>query len=242
MKILTLIAALACCLSCSSMRPVAKTPPPPAANGLRIEYVDLLPQTELHILGAYFKEGTPRTGIEGYLGTASADYRARLTRGLQLVGEESNVSAFPSDQFPPRELIRSSQRRHRKYRFYYAIVFTQKGSVSNSVLLGANSQQEIDRLGAQLLAAPDSICTGNAPHCTIFPKTCTVSVAMQIVVNGVPRTIGWRSPLTAVTPGAHHIELTRRSQAGNLETITIDTTNPGATRTILLPGDRVKWE
>jgi hypothetical protein len=241
MKILTLTAALACCLSCTPKRPVAKTPPPPA-NGLRIEYVDLLPQTELHILTAYFKEGAPRTGIEGYLGTASAEYRARPTGGLELTREESNVAAFPADQPPPRELIRPSQRRHRKYRFYYAVVFTQKGSASNSVLLGANSADDIERLGAQLLAEPDSICSGDSPHCTIFPKTTTVSVAMQIFVNGTPKTVQWRTNLASVTPGARHIEITRRSAVGRLTATVINMADPAAVRTFLLPGDQVKWE
>jgi hypothetical protein len=242
MKITALIAALACCLSCTHQRPIAKAPPAPAANGPRVEYVDLLPGTELQILSAYFKEGAPRTGIAGYLGTASADYRARPTRGLQLVREESNVPAFPSGQPPPRELIRSSQRRHRKYRFYYAIVFSQKGSASNSVLLGANSQEEIERLGAQLLASPDSICAGDSPHCTIFPKTTTVSVAMQIFVNGIPKTVQWRAVLSSVTPGARRIQVTRRSATGRFTATMIDMADPAAVRSVLLPGDQVSWE
>jgi hypothetical protein len=242
MKILTLAMALTFGVSCATRRPGAKVPPPASTMASRVEYVDLLPQTELHILTAYFKEGAPRTGIEGYLGTESADYRARVSRGLQLVREESQVATHPADQPPARELIPLSQRRHRKYRFYYAVVFARKGSTNSSVLLGANSQEEIERLGTQLLADPDSVCAGGSPHCTIFPKTTTVSVAMQIFVNGTPKIVQWRTILASLTPGAHRIEVTRRSATGRVTATMIDMADPAAVRSVLLPGDQVKWE
>jgi hypothetical protein len=163
-------------------------------------------------------------------------------RGLWPLGAQTPLAKRPNDQPSAQALIRPSERRHRKYRFYYAVVFTQKGTAGGPVLLGASSLVELDRLGTQLLAEPHSICGDKSPHCTVFPNTCTVSLEMQVVVNGATRTVPWRSILASVASGARHIELVRRSGVDRFTSLSIDTADPEAVRIALSPGDQVSWE
>ena len=197
---------------------------------------------ELRIENAYFEQGAPRQGFSGYLGTEIARYQVRRDRGLGSLGVQTPLAQRPSNQPSAQELIRPSQRRYLKYRFYYAVVFTRKGAVGGPVLLGAPSLVELDRLGKQLLAEPDSICGDRSLHCTVFPHTCTVSLEMQIVVNGATRTVPWRSILASVAPGARHIELVRRSGVNRFASQSINAADPGAVRIALSPGDQVNWE
>src|SRR5258708_3696708 len=144
---------------------------------------------ELRIENAYYREGEPKRGIAGFLGTEIAHYQVRANRGLRLMSVESAVVRRPRDQGPVQELIRASQGNFRKYRYYYAVVFNKRGGIRGSVLLGGGSIEEIERLGVRLVADPDLICGGESRHCTVFPEACTVE--MEIVVNGVARVVPW---------------------------------------------------
>jgi len=196
---------------------------------------------ELKIENTYFDPATPRQGLSGYLGTEIARYQVSPGRGLSPLGVQTPLAKRPSDQPSAQDLIRPLQRRHRKYRFYYAVVFIRKGTAGGSVLLGASSLGELDRLSAELLAAPDSICGDRSRHCTVFPSTCTVSLEMQIVVNGQKRSVPWRSTLASVVPGARHIELMRQTGAKHVTSQSINPADPEAARATLLPGDQVDW-
>ena len=121
-------------------------------------------------------------------------------------------------------------------------MFTQKGTAGGPVLLGASSLGELDRLGAELLVAPDSICGDRSLHCTVFPHTCTVSLEMEIVVNGQKRNVPWRSTLASVAPNARHIELMRRLGANHVTSQSINPADPEVARAALLPGDQVNWD
>jgi hypothetical protein len=203
--------------------------------------VDLVPHMELRIENAYYRDSMPKRGTAGYLGTATARFEVRGRSGLLLLSVQSALTRPPRDQPPVQELILPSQRRYRLYRFFYAIVFNQRGNLHGSVLLGARSQDEIDRLSERLRMEPDAVCGGASAHCTVFPEMCTVSIDIQILVNGVARTVLSGSPLSSVAPGAKHVALLRLS-GGHLEPFKIDSADPGALRTPLLPGDQVKWE
>jgi hypothetical protein len=240
MKLSLLLGALLLCMSCANHRPLSSSSilGPHAPQG---SWVDLLPQMELKIENAYFDPATPRQDPSGYLGTEIARYQVGPGRGLWPLGMQTPLAMRPKNQPSAQELISHSRRRHRKYRFFYAVVFTQQGTEGGSVLLGGSSLGELDRLSAELLVAPYSVCGERSRHCTVFPNTCTVSLEMQIVVNGQKRSVPWRSILASVVPGARHIELMRGSGANHVTSQSINPANPEEVRTALLPGDQVHW-
>ena len=204
-------------------------------------WLDLRPQMELRIENAYYREGAPKHGLAGFLGTEIARYKVQPKGGLRLISLQSGVAQRPGDQPPVQELIRASQSHHRYYRFFFAIVFRQKGESRGSVLLGAASIAELDRLAAQLLTQPESICDGRSVHCTVFPEACSVAAEIEIVVNGAPRNVAWGSLLASVAARPRHIELLR-IHSGRLTPVEIDPSDSNALRLPLLPGDQITWE
>jgi hypothetical protein len=201
-------------------------------------WVDLQAEMGLQVENAYFKEGAPRHGLAGFIGTEVAQYRARTGGGLRLISVESNVAQRPKDQPPVSKLIPVSVARYRYHRLFYQVIFRSKGATQGAVLLGAGSKSELEQLGAQLLTDPDSVCSGQLVHCTVFPEACSVSVEMEIFVNGSPRSIIWGSLLASVAAQPRGLELLRR-YAGHLAPVKIDSTDLNALRLPLLPGDRV---
>lgn len=230
--------ALTLCLlssiSCARRQHLGPVPvPPPDRN-----YVDLRPQEELRVENAYYKKGASRQGLQGFLGTEIARYKVR-SKGLRLISVQS-MKNRPVEQLPVQRLISAPKKRYRNYRFFFEIVFKQNSHRQGSVLLGANSQAEIDRLTSQL-ARPEAVCNDRSTHCTVFPEACSVSIEMNIVVNGKPRTVFWGSVLASVVESPRHLELLRLS-AGRLLPVEIDSQDPNALRLPLLPGDHINWE
>ncbi len=202
-------------------------------------WMDLHPWMELSIENAYYKEGAPKRGLDGFLGTEIARYQVRPQGGLRQLSVQS-MKQRPTDQAPVQHLIGGPQKHYRYYRFYSAIVFKRNGRTSGSVLLGANSTAELDRLAAQLLAEPASVCADKSAHCTAFPESCSVSIEMEIVVNGAPRTVMWGSLVGSVAIHPTHVELLRL-YAGRPTPVEIDPSDPNALRLPLLPGDKLTW-
>ena len=101
----------------------------------------------------------------------------RANRELRPLIGEASLAVRPSNQLAAQELIQPPQRRHGKYRFYYAVVFRQKGRASSSVLLGGSSINEIETLGAELLAFRDSIV---APDRFTAPFSHIVALSRSI--------------------------------------------------------------
>lgn len=203
-------------------------------------WMDLHPWMELDIENAYYKQGAPKRGLDGFLGTESVRYQVGPQGGLRQLSVQS-MKQRPADQPPVQQLIGGPQRRYHYYRFYSAIVFKRNGRTSGSVLLGANSTADLERLAAQLLAAPASVCSDKSTHCTVFPEACSVSVEMEIVVNGANRTVMWGSLLGSVANHPRHFELLRL-YAGRPTPVEIDPGDPAVLRLPLLPGDRISWE
>lgn len=191
---------------------------------------------EMRIEQAYY-----RNGKTGYLGTNIARYQVRPRGGLRLVQVETNVTAGPASDRRVQDLIRGSQRRARYYRYYYAVVFNQKDDTRGSVVIGASSIPELDRLGVQLLADPESVCGSKSPHCTAFPDSTIVSLQMSIVVNGTPRVVAWGSSIATVAARPKHVELLRL-YSGRLTPVEIAPDDPAALRLPLLPGDRLTFD
>jgi hypothetical protein len=204
-------------------------------------WVDLRPKMGLRVENAYFREGAPKRGIDGFIGTEVAQYRARTRGGLQLIAVESNVPHRPKDQPAVQNLLPAPIESYTHHRFLNQVTFRSKGEVRGAVLLGASTKKELDQLGAQLLIDPDSVCSAQFVHCTIFPEACTVSLQIEIVVNGAPRTVLWGSPLGTIVEHPRRLELLRR-YAGHLVPVEMDSGDSDALHLPLLPGDHVNWE
>jgi hypothetical protein len=168
-----LLAAILLSASCAR-RPVAIVTPA-SVKATQSNWVDLRPQMQLRVENAYYQDGLPKHGINGYLGTETAHYQVRV-RGLRLLSVENVLKPHPREQPPVQELIPASQRRYAHYRYFYAVVFNHRGNLRGSVLLGAQSLEEIDRLSALLMTQPESVCDGASPHCIVFPEMCTASI------------------------------------------------------------------
>ena len=200
-------------------------------------WVNLGPLMGIQIENAYYQNGMPARGLEGFLGTEIARY-AVTARGLQLVSVHS-MEQLPEGAVPVQKLISPQQTKFRYYRLYFEIMFPS-GNAHGSVLLGANSADELEQLSSQL-SHPETVCNRNSTHCTVFPEVCSVSVEMKIVVNGKSETVIWGSSLASVIAGKpQHLEM-KRLYAGRLTPVKIDGGDPDALRLPLLPGDHVSW-
>ena len=208
----------------------------PRAGAAQSGWVDLEPAMQLRIQNAVYRDGFPKHGADGYLATETAHFEVR-GRGIRLLSVEDMLKPHPREQAPASELIPASRRGLAHYRFFYAVVFNHRGNVRGSVLLGAASVEEIERLSEKLVTDPDSVCGPDTSRCTVFPEMCTVSIEIRIFVNGAPRLVSWGSSLTNVVRGAHHVELQRRGAASRK----IDPGDFRAMHTPLLAGDRITW-
>jgi hypothetical protein len=202
-------------------------------------WMDLRPGMELRIEDAYYRPGMSRRGLNGFLGTEIARYKLQSHGGLQLLSVQS-MKDRPNDQPPVQRLISLSEQRHEYFRFYYEVFFGRSGNSRGSVLLGANAKDEIDRLAAELMRDPDSICDVRSTNCAVFPEACSVSVEMGIVVNGSRRDVIWGSVLSDVVDHPHHLELLRIYN-GRLTPVRVDVNDARALQLPLLPGDHMKW-
>jgi hypothetical protein len=207
----------------------------PGRNGM-----DLHPQMELRIENAYYQEGMPKRGLNGYLGTEIAHYRVRPEGGLKLLSIQS-MKERPADQAPVQELISAVQQHYHYYRFYFEILFRKSSTNRGSVLLGANSQEELSRVAALLTTQPDVACESKSAYCTVFPEACSVSVEMEIVVNGKSKSVIWGSSLGRVITNPRQIRL-RRLNDGRLVPVQVDPLDTNALKLPLLPGDRIEWK
>lgn len=200
-------------------------------------WIDLEPLMELRIENAYYEPGAPRRGLTGFLGTEVARYLVR-SHGLVLVSVHP-MSNRPKDQIPVQDLISQSKTNFSRYRLYYEVVFSQRDHTHGSVLLDAESQAEIDALSAQL-SHPETVCSQGSTHCIVFPDACSVSVEMEVIVNGKPESVLWGSTLGSIAKQPHRLEM-KRLYAGELRPVRIDETDPKSLLLPLLPGDRIAW-
>ena len=209
----------------------------PAASA----WVELRPGMALRIENAYYREGSPRRVLADFLGTEVAHYQVRPGGRLRLLSIDSDVHQQPADQPAVQRLIPQSQAGYRHHRFFYEILLNRKAELRGAVLLGAQTTGELERLAGQLVVDPGSVCNGSAPRCTVFPEKCTVSLEIEIAVNGAPRTVLWGSFLSSVAPRPRHVELLRLYR-GRMTPVMIDASDAAALRLPLLPADRIRWD
>jgi hypothetical protein len=194
-------------------------------------WVDLRPLMELRIENAYYQPGASRQGLKGFLGTEVARYEVRA-KGLRLISVTSMEHRPPRD-LPVQQLTAPRAMRWRSYRFYYEVFFPGSKDSHGSVILGADSMAEMQRLSEQM-SRPESVCYLGAAHCTVFPQACTVSLEMRVTVNGKSRSANWGSLLGNIRQDLRQVEVKRR-YAGRLVPVKINPLDPGDLRLPLLP-------
>lgn len=200
--------------------------------------MDLRPLMELRIENAYYKPGAQRRGLEGFLGTETAHYEV-TENGLRLLSFQP-MQNRPESDAPVQNLIAPIQGRYRYHRLFYEVFFRRRNDARGSVLLGANSMDALERLSAEM-TEPESVCNSTSTQCTVFPEACTVSVEMQIVVNGKRKTVIWRTVLAdVVTAPARRVQV-ERLYRGRLRQIEVDPQDSEDLQLPLLPGDRVSF-
>ena len=200
-------------------------------------WIDLEPLMELRIENAYYEPGAPRTGLAGFLGTEVARYMVG-SHGLALVSVQP-MSDRPKDQVPVQGLISKAKTKFRNYRLYYEVVFARRNHSHGSVLLGADSEAEIEALSAQL-SHPELVCSQRSSHCIVFPEACSLSVEMKVIVNGKPESVLWGSTLASIAKQPRHLEM-KRIYAGQLKPVRIDANDSKSLLLPLLPGDQIVW-
>ncbi len=203
-------------------------------------WVELRRLTQLRVENAYFREGAPKHGLANFLGTEIARYQVLRTGALKEIFFESHVAQRPSDQPPVQQLVSEAQRLYHCHRFFYQVLLSKKSNVRSAVLLGAESNQVIDQLTTRLLTEPETVCGDGSTACTIFPEACSVSLEMEIVVNGKSRAVLWGSDLREFGEGHQSVSLFRRYK-GRLAPVELDAHDDEALRVPLLPGDVIRW-
>jgi hypothetical protein len=204
-------------------------------------WVDLRPDMGIRVENAYYREGAARRGLENYLGTEVARYRVSPSGGLRQVAFEASLERIPSDQPAVQLLLTPAKLRFHFHRYFYQVFFKRRDRPVAAILLSAGSKQEIEELTVKLLEDAESVCHTGSRNCTMFPETCTVSLEMRVMVNGVGRTVSWGSTLANVSAHPRSLELLREF-AGRPTRVEIDPHDPQALRLPLLPGDRLKWK
>lgn len=201
--------------------------------------MDLRPQMEIQIENAYYEKGASRKGLKGFLGTEIARYEITAA-GLHLLTVKP-MKERPAADLPVERLIAPAQMNLRYFRFYFEIVFARKNNEHGSVLLAANSLDELNQLSNRLANDPEAVCGKSSAQCTAFPEACSVSIELKLVVNGKPQTAVWGSALsTIVTDHPTHVAL-KRLYGGRLTEVKLNPHDAYALRLPLVPGDQISW-
>ena len=199
-----------------------------------LNWVDLRPRMGLRVENAYYRDPS-RRNFANYLGAEVARFQVRSGGALRLTSAPSGVRRA-GGQGSASALVPVAQRGFRHHRFFYEVLLHAKSELRGAVLLGAASAGELDRLAARLSSDPDSVCPSR--QCTIFPDTCTVSLELEITLNGAPPAVPWGSTLGSVAPPSGMLQIWRLD-SGRLRPVHMDIADPRALRLPLLPGDRV---
>lgn len=204
-------------------------------------WIDLRAGMGLRVENAYYRDSPANRDLAHYLGTEDARFRIEGSGVLRFMSLQPQLKERPAHQPSARQLIPDAQRRFRHHRFFYEILVKRKDELRGAVLLGASTRDELDQLAGRLLADPAAVCGGQTLHCTVFPETCTVSVEIEVVVNGAPRRVLWGSTLGNIAPHPRHVALLRYDQ-GRLAPVELNPADPNALRLPLLPGDHLSWD
>lgn len=203
-------------------------------------WIQLHPLMQVRVENAYFRQGSPKHGLASFLGTEIARYQVLRTGALKEVSFKSRVARRPPDQPPVQQLVNQPQRLYHCHRLFFQVLLSKKSNVRSAVLLGAASEEKIVQLTARLLTEPESVCASDFAQCTVFPEACTVSVEIEIVLNGRNQRVLWGSDLAEFANGHPNVNLFRRYK-GRLAPVELDAHDHEALHVPLLPGDVIRW-
>lgn len=199
-------------------------------------WVDLQPGMTLKLERAYFKSATLPRRLENYVGLETALFRVGARRNLARV-ELSELPQRPGDQAGVATLLREQQLRLRAQRLYFQVALDKKSGTSSAVLLSARSH-------AELLRVPDLslLCGGSKSEalCQVFPEGNSVSLAIDVTVNGVHKSLLWGSNLGSVVGAATQFKL-QRYYKGKLTEVQLDPAHAETRRLPLFPRDVIQY-
>ena len=203
--------------------------------GADLGWADLREKMSLQIDQAYFREGAESEDIRSYLGLESVRY-AKTAAGPLREAEDSPPLAMRSPSQPAaRELLPAAQRDLPHHRLYYQLLINETDDRRAAVLLSAPSRETLQ----QLAADPVASCRQEPAACTIFPEHCSVSLQLEIEVDGKKMNVPWGTRLSLIVKGATEPRL-YRSTGTRHERVELDPADPKALGIPLLPGDRVE--
>jgi hypothetical protein len=175
---------------------------------------------QIRIENAYYEKGYSRKGLNGYLGTEVARYEVK-TAGMHLLSVEP-MKGRPEADRPVQDLVSQDQLKFRYYRLYFEILFDRKTDAHGSVLLAANTIDELTQLSTQL-ANPETVCAAGSAHCK--PRFVTWGSLLSSVVNHPPQ----------------QLEM-QRIYRGRLTQVKLDPRDRTQLSLPLLPGDHIIWQ
>ncbi len=216
-------------LTPACLRKPAAQRPPALAPDISRGWIDITPNVVLKIENAYFKDGAAVRDISTYLGTELLSLKAAKNNSLLFLNHHPLPNRPPA-QPPVLSLLPEPQRRQHHHRFYFQVVVNRLSGKANAVLLTAPSPAKLEQIAAQLQHAPASLCTPQSPYCTVFPDSCSVSLAMEVTVNNKPTTLLWGTTIASQLGQQQTFSLLRRGLP-----VTLPRTAP------LLPGDSLSW-
>ena len=193
---------------------------------------DLKPGMALKLETAYFKPGEVRRGLANFLGTESVEIHVAPNGALRST-DLRLLPNRPPDQPPIDSYLRPPQQRKRFHRLLLQVVMNRGTGESNAILLSGKSQAELAMLTAKLTADPGSIC-GGGPNCAVFPVTGSVSVGMEVEVNGKPTFVAWGTLVGTLAGKQRPFSLTRLYR-GRQRPVQLDINDPESLRLPLLP-------
>lgn len=214
---------VACVLTGSCQRSAHLAPPPARPVDLSAGWVDLTEGMVLLLETAYFRDGAKTRNIADYIGTEKMALRTGRDGALAMT-EHVKLPARPAKQPSVVTLFPARERRRHRQRLYFQVVVNKASGKANAVVLSAGGQKEMAALVDHLIGK--SVC---ASGCTVVPEGSSVSLAMEVIVNGQPRTVLWGTNARGVA-GADRVYTHRRGDK---------TLPPGGFP--LLPGDRLDW-
>ncbi len=168
-------------------------------------------------------------------------FRVADNGALRMVSLETDLAQRLYDQSAADDLAPASMARFHHHRYHYEVTFHSKARERGAVLLGADSENNLQVQARHLLADPDSVGTDAFARCVAFPRTCTVSLEMEGIVNGAARTAVWGSTLASVVVHPRRLD-TMRKYSGHPTPVEIPPGGPQALRLPLLPGDQARWQ
>lgn len=200
---------------------------------------DLKKGMVLKIENAYFKPGAVKRGLANYLGLERVQFRVEQNGSLKRF-ESETLANRPTDQAAIDSYLPTSRQRQRFQRLVLQVTMNLKSGAATAILLSSKSKRQIDALTKSLILDPASVCGGRSANCTVFPESGSVSLGMDIVVNGKVTFVAWSSTVASVV-GRQKEFLLFRLHRGRAVPVAIDANDPEALKLPLLPGDVVSW-